>query len=104
VEVDGACGPRERRRRRDDARARPRAHLPAGIDDIVADGSTLYLSVHGDNTNGGLPSECVSSHGAFRASLGAGGSADPTPTMGFDPRPEPDDAMAVLGLRFVPAS
>lgn len=47
--------------------------LQQGVDDIAADGDTLYLTINGDNTSGGLPSECQTSYCVFRASIGAGG-------------------------------
>ncbi|HJL14509.1 MAG TPA: hypothetical protein RMH99_02565 [Sandaracinaceae bacterium LLY-WYZ-13_1] len=47
--------------------------LQHGVDDFAAVGSTLYLSMNGENTNGGLPSECVSNFCVFEATIGSDG-------------------------------
>lgn len=47
--------------------------LQHGVDDLVAVGSTMYLTLNGDDTAGGLPAACVGSYCVFSAAIGSDG-------------------------------
>ena len=53
-----------------------RAHDPRlqhGVDDLASDGRTLYFSISGESTAGGLPSECTRSYCVFAADIDRAG-------------------------------
>jgi len=58
--------------------------LQHGVDSIAGDGSTLYMTINGDNTVGGLPSECITSYCVFRATIGGDGTPVLDDGSGFD--------------------